>query len=178
MFRLPWVPKVRPNWDTWALGVAMAVSERGDCTRRQVGAVILDKDHGPVSFGYNGTYPGGPSCLKGDCPRGRHYMWRPAGFHTVPERDRDRRVPHGAQCACGKAWPCEDAAEPGSSYDTGPGKCEAVHAEMNALLQVSDRNRLVGSTMYITDPPCTGCLKHVKSTAIARIVWPGGEYVK
>lgn len=157
----------RPDWDPWALGIAKAVAERGDCTRRQVGAVILDKDHGPVSFGYNGTYPGGPSCLKGECPRGQH--------HLAPERHDPLGL---AMCACGHTWPCPDAVSPGLSYDTGPGKCEAVHAEMNALLQVSDRNRLVGSTMYITDAPCVGCLKHIKSTAIARIVWPGGDYVK
>src|SRR5690606_20562202 len=135
--------------------------ERGDCTRRQVGAVILDVDHGPVSFGYNGTWPGGPNCLEGGCPRGRHYQ-----------------DPNGYLCGCGRGWPCPDAVAPGSSYDTGPGQCGAIHAEMNALLQVSDRNRLVGSTMYITDEPCFGCLKHIKNTAIARICWPGGEYVK
>jgi dCMP deaminase len=84
----------------------------------------------------------------------------------------------GDMCACDMPWPCPDAAEPGSSYDTGPGACVAVHAEINALLQVSDRSRLVGSTMYITDAPCDGCLKIIKNTAIARIVWPEGEYVK
>lgn len=28
----------RPDWDTWALGIARAVATRGDCTRLQVGA--------------------------------------------------------------------------------------------------------------------------------------------
>lgn len=53
--------------------------------------------------------------------------------------------------------------------------CIAVHAEMNALLDVSDRSRLVGATMYITDQPCAGCLKILKNTEIKTFVWPGGR---
>jgi len=62
---------VRPSWDEWALGIALAVSQRGDCTRRQVGAVILDANRRVVSVGYNGTRPGEVGCLDGGCPRGR-----------------------------------------------------------------------------------------------------------
>ena len=31
-----------PGWDDYFLGIARAVSRRGDCTRRQVGAVLVD----------------------------------------------------------------------------------------------------------------------------------------
>lgn len=61
----------RPSWDEWALGLAQAVAERADCTRRQVGAVILDPEHRVVSTGYNGAPSGGASCLRGECPRGK-----------------------------------------------------------------------------------------------------------
>jgi deoxycytidylate deaminase len=46
---------------------------------------------------------------------------------------------------------------------------------MNALLDVSDRSRLVGATMYITEQPCGGCLKILKNTEIQTFVWPGGR---
>jgi len=59
----------RPDWDAYFLGIAEAVSRRGDCTRRQVGAVVVDRRHRIVSTGYNGAEPGGPSCLEGACPR-------------------------------------------------------------------------------------------------------------
>jgi deoxycytidylate deaminase len=52
----------RPSWDDWALGIAHAVAARADCTRRKIGAVILDSEHRIVSTGYNGSPPGGPSC--------------------------------------------------------------------------------------------------------------------
>lgn len=53
----------------WLL-VALAISMRADCRRRRVGAVIVDHYDRIVSTGRNGSPPGGPSCLKGECPRG------------------------------------------------------------------------------------------------------------
>lgn len=59
----------RPSWDEYGLAGAAWVATRADCSRRQVGALILDTEHRVVATGYNGSYPGGPSCLGGDCPR-------------------------------------------------------------------------------------------------------------
>ena len=59
----------RPGWDDYFLGIALAVSARADCTRAQHGAVIV-RNRRIVSTGYNGSPPGGPSCLAGECPRG------------------------------------------------------------------------------------------------------------
>jgi dCMP deaminase len=59
----------RPSFDEWGLGIADAVATRGDCTRRQVGAVILDLNHRVLSVGYNGVAPGRAGCLDGVCPR-------------------------------------------------------------------------------------------------------------
>ena len=52
------------------LGIAKAVAARADCRRAQHGAVVVDAENRIVSTGYNGHYPGGPSCLNGECPRG------------------------------------------------------------------------------------------------------------
>lgn len=63
----------RPDWDAWALRIAAAVATRADCTRRQVGAVVLDAEHRVLSVGYNGAPSGDPGCASsGACPRGRH----------------------------------------------------------------------------------------------------------
>lgn len=128
----------RPDWDDWAIGLAFAVARRADCTRRRIGAVILDTSNRVVAVGYNGGRPGGPSCLAGACPRGR-----------------------------------SDVA-PGSSYDTGPGACIAIHAEQNALLYAGlDGAR--GAVLYCTDEPCGGCERMIQAAGIARVVWPGGS---
>src|SRR5690606_1254757 len=63
---------------------------------------------------------------------------------------------------------------PGSSYDTGPGTCVAIHAEGNALLYC-DREDLVGATLYVTAEPCAGCRKLIRASGVVRVVWPDGE---
>lgn len=130
---------MRPTWDEWGLEIATAVATRADCSRRQVGAVLITQDHCIVSTGYNGAAPGDRGCLAGACPRARTDV------------------------------------EPGSSYDTGPGACIAIHAEQNALLRASwaDQAR---STMYVTEKPCEGCSKAIRGSQIARVVAPNYEW--
>lgn len=57
---------------------------------------------------------------------------------------------------------------PGSSYDN----CTAIHAEANALLY-SDRQDLIGATLYVTREPCYACSKLIAGAGIARVVTPG-----
>lgn len=62
----------RPDWDEYFLRIADAVSQRADCTRSLVGAVLVDENHRIVSTGYNGAPSSVPGCLTdGACPRGR-----------------------------------------------------------------------------------------------------------
>ncbi|MFH8346755.1 deoxycytidylate deaminase [Streptomyces sp. NPDC018045] len=72
--------RARPTWDEYFLGIASAVARRGDCVRSRVGAVLVRPDRRIASTGYNGSPPGGPSCLDGGCircssdvPSGAHY---------------------------------------------------------------------------------------------------------
>ncbi len=59
---------MRPDWTTYYLNIAKAVSARGECHRRKVGAVIV-KNNSIISTGYNGAPAGQKSCLEGMCPR-------------------------------------------------------------------------------------------------------------
>ena len=59
-------------------------------------------------------------------------------------------------------------AEPGSSYDTGPGSCVAIHAEANALIY-TNRVDLLGATIYVTQPPCEGCTKLIRAARVGRM---------
>lgn len=74
----------RPSWDDYFLGIADAVAARGECTRRQVGAVVVDVDHRIVSTGYNGAAPGAPSCLDGACPRATSGVAAFSSYDTGP----------------------------------------------------------------------------------------------
>jgi dCMP deaminase len=64
------VADLRPSWHEYFLGIAKAVASRGDCRRAQHGAVLVRPDRTVASVGYNGSAPGGLSCLAGECPRG------------------------------------------------------------------------------------------------------------
>lgn len=126
--------------------------------------------------------------------------WGLALAHTVGTRadctrrqvgcallDADRRViatgyngaPAGAPgClsgACPRGQLTYDQVREHADYDTGPGRCVAVHAEMNALLWA--RQSVAGATVYITHPPCPGCSKHLAAARVARVVWPDGERI-
>ncbi len=69
---MPAVNDTRPNWDQWGLMLAATVALRADCTRRQVGAVLMDSEHRIVATGYNGAPSKYFGCLTmGACPRGQ-----------------------------------------------------------------------------------------------------------
>jgi dCMP deaminase len=135
---------------------ARAYAERTDCTRTKCAALIT-KDNRLIAAGYPGTKPGRPGCLMGACPRGRHYQ------NGRPGKDP------AVWCKCGNPWPCP--AEPGSSYDTGPGACISVHAEMNAIMDADKADRR-GAVMYVTREPCAGCRKHIEVSGIVLVLWP------
>ncbi|MEU4726502.1 deaminase [Nonomuraea dietziae] len=59
----------RPDWDSYYLGIAQAVSRRGDCSRRRVGAVVVRPDRRLAGGGYNGVPSGQPGCLQRPCER-------------------------------------------------------------------------------------------------------------
>ena len=61
----------RIDWDEYAILMAETAAKRADCTRRRVGAVLMLPDNSIVCTGYNGGPSKGPSCLAGECPRGR-----------------------------------------------------------------------------------------------------------
>jgi dCMP deaminase len=63
----------------------------------------------------------------------------------------------------------------GSSYDTGPGACIALHSEQNAILYSSFEERK-GATMYVTSPPCDGCRRLIAGSGIKLVIFPEGEW--
>ena len=71
---------------------------------------------------------------------------------------------------------CIDAPCAGATCPSGSGldKCEAIHAEQNALLQCRDVYSI--DTCYTTLSPCMHCLKLLLNTSCKRIVF-AEEYV-
>lgn len=135
----------RPDWPEYFLAGTEWVATRADCTRRKVGAVIV-RDNRIVATGYNGGQPGGPSCLAGECPRGRFTKEELPGAHDPNP----------------------------SSYDVGPGTCIAIHAEQNAIMYCS-RDERIGAIMYVSCEPCTGCFRMIAGSGLYAVIWPAAE---
>lgn len=73
----------RATWDEWGLAIATAVASRADCSRRQVGAVVITNDHRIVATGYNGAPSGQPGCLtSGACPRAQSGVEAGSSYDT------------------------------------------------------------------------------------------------
>jgi dCMP deaminase len=87
------------------------------------------------------------------------YNGRPAGMWHCDQEDAFD--PSGYPHACTGAF-----AESGMELD----KCEAVHAEQNALLQCRDVQEI--RICYVTVSPCIHCIKMLMNTACNRIVTP------
>lgn len=52
----------RPDWPLLWLGLARTVSQRGTCSRKKVGAVLVGPNNTLISMGYNGNPRGIPHC--------------------------------------------------------------------------------------------------------------------
>lgn len=70
---------------------------------------------------------------------------------------------------------CTDSPCPGAGLPSGTGldKCEAIHAEQNALRFLKEHNRV--HTVYVTASPCIFCVTQVGGTSAKRFVF-GSEY--
>jgi dCMP deaminase len=71
---------------------------------------------------------------------------------------------------------CIDSPCKGAACESGKGLelCEAIHAEMNALLQCQDVQKI--HTVYCTTSPCMHCLKLFLNTSCEVIVF-SKEYI-
>ncbi|MFF4952257.1 deoxycytidylate deaminase [Streptomyces chattanoogensis] len=150
----------RPTWDAYFLAGAQWAATRADCTRAQVGAVLVNARNEVRGTGYNGAPAGVPGCFSaGSCPRGKH----------APSAHLEDGTPYG--CLCGGWWPCKLASEPDSDYSN----CVADHAERNAIRHTPP-NELPGSTLYVTREPCPACWTLIRASGIARVVTPETDY--
>ncbi|MBA3372061.1 MAG: dCMP deaminase family protein [Actinomycetota bacterium] len=158
------MPNSRQSWDEYFLALASQAATRSNCSRRKVGAVIVQGRH-IRSTGYNGPPAGYGHCDAGACPRAltdpvaNFGRVRAAAEH--PLVGGDLRVRAGA----------EHPLVGGDLYDN----CVAIHAEANALL-FADHGDRDGSSLYSSAAPCFSCAKLIANSGIAEVVAGGGRY--
>ncbi|KIJ22060.1 hypothetical protein PAXINDRAFT_160024 [Paxillus involutus ATCC 200175] len=58
--------RLRPRWDTYFMTLADLASQRSNCMKRRVGAILV-RENRIVATGYNGTPRGVTNCNEGGC---------------------------------------------------------------------------------------------------------------
>jgi dCMP deaminase len=58
----------RPDWDEYFMEIALTISRRATCLRRQIGALLV-RDKRILATGYNGAPSGLPHCAETGCLR-------------------------------------------------------------------------------------------------------------
>lgn len=114
---------------------------------------------------------------RGDCTRAQHgtvivkdHRIVSAGYNGAPS-GQPGCLTDGA---CPRAALTYEQLPSGSSYDTGPGRCIALHSEQNAVLRASWIDMTDGAVLYCTGAPCDGCWKMISGTPICRVVYGTG----
>lgn len=150
---------MRPSKDEMWLNICKELAKQTTCVRKGVGCVLLDVNGHVLSTGWNGVASGLPHCNEEKYIRNPKLL-KEDGTLRIPEhweRNEIAIYPHA----------CE-----GAKYDSGEGlgKCQAIHAEQNALLQCSDIMKI--HTCYTTSSPCAEqCIKLLLNTSCQRIVF-------
>jgi dCMP deaminase len=57
----------RPPWDVYFSKIVEEITTRSTCTKRQIGAIVVNRDHQIVSTGFNGMVRKAPHCLEIGC---------------------------------------------------------------------------------------------------------------
>jgi dCMP deaminase len=132
------------------LNICKELAKQTTCVRKGVGCVLLDANGHVLSTGYNGVASGLPHCNESE----EDFI---ANAFYIGKSEMKVVYPHA----------CE-----GAKYDSGEGlgKCQAIHAEQNALLQCPDIMKI--HTCYTTSSPCNEqCIKLLLNTSCQRIVF-------
>jgi dCMP deaminase len=57
----------RPSWDEYFAIIVEDVALRSTCFKRQIGSIVVSKDHEIVATGFNGNVRGAPHCDQIGC---------------------------------------------------------------------------------------------------------------
>ena len=133
---------MRPDLHTFMMGIAQLASLRTTCIRRGVGCVLTNSRGHVLAVSYNGVASGLPHCNES---------------YALTGADGSRQgFEHPHTCT-------------GHNLAPGQDKCEAIHAEQNALIQCRDPFEI--DTAYVTLSPCIPCMKLLLNTGCRRIIF-------
>jgi deoxycytidylate deaminase len=173
---------MRPTLDQYLMELASVAATRTTCVRAGVGCVLADAKGRILAVAYNGVARGQPHCnhearvpVYPDDPRVVHnyakkmhiFRGKKTPFAVV-EKDPEKQLTPCVGFDDVLPHACE-----GHDLPPGQDKCEAIHAEQNAILQCHNTDLI--ATAYVTKAPCRPCMKLLLNTGCERIVFAGGH---
>lgn len=150
------------------MSIAYSASLMSQCFKRQVGAVIIDKEGAVVSIGYNEN----PKPLKpcytqfGDCYREIFAENTMGNLKSCPFCKKELN---------GLAYPyvcphCNMNIYREIVRDRALSRCTALHAEEKAIINAHATN-LDGCTLYVTTFPCFNCAQKILDVGIRTVYY-------
>lgn len=145
--------------------MAEVVSQRGTCSRLQVGAVV-SRDGRIIAMGYNGSPKGLPHCVHESYTTGVGRP-APAWFDKLMQADTfgEDEVPSGTTFHWDGHTTTRVIGLPGQQPTSG---CtQAVHAEQNAISFAAKHGlELNRGDMHVTHAPCEACARSIINAGI------------
>lgn len=151
------------------MSIAYAASLRSHCFKRQVGAVIIDKNGEVLSIGFNEN----PEPLKpcheqfGDCFREIYTEQIMETFKVCPlcKKELKEGLEYPYRCPH-----CKRSIYHEIVRDRALGRCTALHAEEKAIMNAHYID-LAGCTLYVTTFPCFTCAQKILDAGIETICY-------
>ena len=156
--------KLRPPAPEEAyMSIAYSASLMSQCIKRQVGAVILDREGTVVSIGYNENPNPLKPCYKqfGDCYREIYAENTMGNLKSCPfcKKELDG-LPYPYVCPH-----CNMNIYKEIVRDKALSRCTALHAEEKAIINAHSPN-LNGCALYVTTFPCFNCAQKILHVGI------------
>jgi dCMP deaminase len=144
---------MKNNYDNYFMLIAKQVGSRSKCLSRKIGSVLVKNDN-IISTGYNGA------------PRGvKHCNERDFSFYL----NLDEKPYNGNEIISSSVCPRKALG-----YKSGKGThlCNAVHSEVNAIVQAA-RNGIstLGTTLFSwCCLPCKDCMSELINAGVKEVV--------
>lgn len=163
-----------------AMYAAASAAAKSACLSRQVGAAIFSKDNELIGIGWNDVPQAGGGLYTENLRDGdlRCFRWGEKVCHNDKHKEAlyegifeglksSGLLVQGADEIKVRAVLAKTDIRNLIEYS------RAVHAEMEAIISVarSNKNGLVGATMYSTTFPCHSCARHIVASGISRVVY-------
>ena len=140
------LPQDKIDWHSYFFSIALVVSARSDCTRRQFGCVAVSPAKRILATGYNSPPEGVLSAVQRY--KANHGCNPPDDFHCCKSKDAPKN----------------------QAYDT----CNALHAEHNCLMELGTRNHYPFVDLYLVgrcgktggvvdSSPCIMCSRTIRN---------------